>query len=129
MNTTISVTIGGQEYPGRIYQAGDGLLIHLPRVRAGLLDLPAPDPDLRAWRILAEAEEAFGVQSLARERAACGEWPRPQTVPDFLVWIEDEAANPPAEGGVAYLRALRGVAEELRALGFAPAPAPWEAAS
>ena len=129
MNTTISVTIGGQEYPGRIYQAGDGLLIHLPRVRAALLDLPAPDPDARAWRILAEAEEAFGAQSLARERAACGEWPRPQTIPDFLAWIEDEVANPPEEGGATYLRALRGVATELRQLGFVPAIAPWEAAS
>jgi hypothetical protein len=96
----------------------------------------APANLLQAWRILADAEEALGAKSMARERAACGNWPRPHTIPDFLMWLEDEAsiqeqqiADHPEEAGerMPYVQALRGLAEELRQLGFEPAPVPWTA--
>ncbi len=85
-------------------------------------------------RILAEAEEAFGLLSLIWERANAGNWDRPTSIPEYLFWLEDEARlqartlyddilffrqNEP------YVRALFGVAMELRTWGFTPALPPW----
>ena len=101
-------------------------------------DLPltrqVPGKIALAWRMLIEAQEALGVKSMARERAACGHWPAPHTIQDYLMWLEDEAsiqeqqsAGHPKEAAerASYTRALRGLAEELRELGFEPAPVPW----
>lgn len=92
---------------------------------------------LLAWRILAEAEEAFDAKSMACERAACGNWPSPSTIADYLMWLEDEARlqeqqigsdTPDGREQAAYARALSDLAKELRGLGFEPGPAPWAAA-
>jgi hypothetical protein len=80
-----------------------------------------------ANRILDEAEEAFGTRSLARERAACGNWESPVTVADYLLWVEDEAALQEELGeDLIYAKALRGIANEIRELGFEASPPPWE---
>ena len=83
-----------------------------------------------ANRILDEAEEAFGARSLARERAACpplGNWESPVTVADYLLWVEDEAALQEELGeDLIYAKALRGIADEIRALGIQASPPPWE---
>jgi len=85
-------------------------------------------------RILADAEEAFGLRSLILERATLGNWPRPVSIPEFLFWLEDEARLQAAQlyddilffdQQETYVRALFGVAMELRAWGFAPALPPW----
>lgn len=90
----------------------------------------------RAWRMLAEAEEAFSAKSMARQRAAYGNWPAPRSIPDYLMWLEDEtavqeqqAANHPEEAAerAPYAAALRGLAGELRQAGFTPTPVPWAA--
>ncbi len=92
------------------------------------------DVNARALRILDEADEAFDALSMAKERAANGGWPAPVTINDILFWLEDEAtiqeialnrSPQAAEMDKAYVRALRGVADELRELGFTPSPAPW----
>jgi hypothetical protein len=81
----------------------------------------------QANHILDEAEEAFGVRSLAKERAACGNWDPPETIADYLLWIEAEAAIQEELGeDPVYVRALQGVAGEMRTLGFEPSPPPWE---
>jgi hypothetical protein len=110
------------------------------KVWAQVCDTPGELPDAAACdttlacKILDEAEEAFDAKSMAEERAANGGWPKPVTVSDYLFWLEDEATiqedalnrNPhPAEMDEAYTRALRGVANELRELGFTPSPEPW----
>ena len=86
-----------------------------------------------AWQILQEAEDAFEALSVARERAANGEWPAPQSIPDFLMWIQDEweiqdrlVAESPKDSDLVYASALLDLVEELRALGFEPSPAPWQ---
>jgi hypothetical protein len=88
-----------------------------------------------ARRIMDEAEEAFAAKSMAEERALLGNWPRPQTVSDYLFWIADEAqfqeeiAKDQLEGGNdqrIYSQALHGLADELRDLGFIPSQATWE---
>jgi hypothetical protein len=98
-----------------------------------LPDTAACDTTL-AFKILEEAEEAFNAKSMANERAANGGWPKPTTISDYLFWLEDEAAiqedalngNLPAtDMDQAYTRALRGVANELRELGFRPSLEPW----
>lgn len=88
-----------------------------------------------AWQILHEAEEAFEAMSVARERAANGEWPAPQSISDFLMWIQDEweiqdrlVTECPKDGDLVYASALLNLVEELRALGFEPAQAPWQLA-
>lgn len=79
-----------------------------------------------ANRILDEAEEAFGARSLAMERAACGNWGQPETVADYLLWVEDEASiQEELDEDPVYIKALLGLAEEIRALGFEPSPPPW----
>jgi hypothetical protein len=99
-------------------------------------ELPDAEPGdtALAFKILDEAEEAFSAKSMAEERAAKGGWLAPITISDYLFWLEDEATlqedalnrNPhAAEMDEAYARVLRGVANELRALGFAPSPEPW----
>jgi len=86
-----------------------------------------------AWQILQEAEDAFDALSVARERAANGEWRAPQSIPDFLMWIQDEweiqdrlVAESPKDSDLIYASALLDLVEELRALGFEPSPAPWQ---
>lgn len=77
----------------------------------------------QANRILDEAEEAFSARSRAQERAASGIWGQPEKVADYLFWIEDEAGLEEERGNdPVYAKALQGVAEELRVLGFAPSP-------
>ena len=78
-----------------------------------------------AWQILHEAEEAFEAMSVARERAANGEWPAPHSIPGFLILIQDEweiqdrlVAECPKEGDLVYASALLNLVEELHALGF-----------
>lgn len=87
-----------------------------------------------ANRILDEAEEAFEARSMALRRALSGRWNLPEAIGDFLFWLEDEARMQEAgmhgypknaAGRDSYIRALRGVASELRELGFLPAPVPW----
>lgn len=89
-----------------------------------------------AWRMLAEAEEAFGAKSMALERSACGGWPTPRSVADFLMWLEDEAeiqqqqsADHPDEmtERLVYAAALSELAAELRGLSFEPSTPPWDA--
>jgi hypothetical protein len=97
----------------------------------GKIEKTIQDGDLvrlrRANCILDEAEEAFGARSLAEERAACGGWSLPETVADYLFWVADEAALQEELGeDLVYARALRGVADEIRALGFEASPEPWE---
>jgi len=86
-----------------------------------------------AWQILQEAEDAFEALSVARERAANGEWPEPQSIPDFLMWIQDEwdvqdhlVADSPKDSDLVYASALLDLVEELRALGFESSPVPWQ---
>ena len=80
-----------------------------------------------ANRILDEAEEAFGARSLARERAACGNWELPVTIADYLLWVEDETALQEELGeDRIYAKALRGIANEIRKLGFEASSPPWE---
>ena len=86
-----------------------------------------------AWQILHEAEDAFDALSVARQRAANGEWPAPQSIPDFLMWIQDEweiqdhlIADSQKDSDLVYASALLDLVEELRALGFEPSPAPWQ---
>ena len=83
----------------------------------------------QANRILDEAEEAFNARSRAQERATCENWGRPEKVVDYLFWIEDEAQlQEKLNGDRVYAKALQGVAQEIRALGFEPSPPPWERA-
>ena len=110
------------------------------KVWAQVCDTPGELPDAAAcdttlaFKILEEAEEAFNARSMAEERAANGGWPKPATVSDYLFWLEDEATiqedalnrSPRSdEMDEAYVQALRGVANELRELGFTPSPEPW----
>jgi hypothetical protein len=80
-----------------------------------------------AQAILDEAERSLGLKSLAQERAANGNWPNPETISDYLFWVEDEMSQ---QGGWPqnrrYANQLRKVAEGLRQLGFLPSIAPWE---
>ncbi len=86
-----------------------------------------------ALTILDEAEEAFQAKSMAEERALSENYPPPASIGDYLFWIENEAAlqqkkirlHPKgARRQQSYTRALRGIAGELRELGFIPSPAP-----
>ena len=88
-----------------------------------------------AWQILQEAEEAFQALSRARAHAANGDWPAPQSITDYMLWIQDEweiqnhlvAENDPVCDPV-YANALLNLAHELHALGFKPSPVPWQLA-
>ncbi len=122
------------EYNGSTYQFEGQVAFYLgPDNQVWALvgrveDLPDQVTDLaeKANRILDEAEEAFGARSLAVERASCGGWAAPQQIADFLFWLEDEAAVQEGSGeDKSYANALRGVANELRTLGFQPTAAPW----
>ena len=70
---------------------------------------------------------------MARQRAAEKHQPAPGTILDFLKHLEDEAeaqeeqaSDDPDEitGRKVYTTALRGLAQELRDLGFEPATQP-----
>lgn len=83
-----------------------------------------------AWRMLAEAEKAFGAKSMARQRAAEKRRPVPRAIPDFLRHLEEEAGAQEEQTGedtdeitgrMVYTSALRELAQELRNLGFKPA--------
>jgi len=123
------------EYDGSAYQFEGQVVFYLGpdnqvwALVGRLEELPdlIANPAEKANRILDEAEDAFEARSLARERAAAGGWDAPQTTPDFLFWLEDEAEVQESSGeDKAYAQALRGVANELRSLGFRPAPTPWQ---
>ena len=88
-----------------------------------------------AWQILQEAEDAFQAKSRARAHAANGDWPAPQSIADYMLWIQDEweiqnrlvTENDPVCDPV-YASALLNLVGELHALGFKPSPAPWQLA-
>jgi hypothetical protein len=88
----------------------------------------------KAWKVLIEANNELGVMDMARERAACGEWPQPETPGDYLAWIEDEATIQEEQAAaeidwipgafqerMTYANALRTVARKLRSLSVQPA--------
>lgn len=141
----VQLEINGAPHTGRAYRTQNGTLIYLPRLHtpsaAPIRDLLQVVPELNAFayevalRILDDAEEALGAKSMAQERAANGNWRQPANVADFLFWIEDEAtiqedqlriSTREARSRIHYTRALRGVANELRELGFVPSPPPWD---
>ena len=85
-------------------------------------------PEQLAWEIIREAEEAFDAISMAEEAAARDGLPQPQSIPEYLGWIEREAevqegllSSGPQNSDRVYAQALRELAEELRGLGFATA--------
>ena len=91
--------------------------------------------EIMAGRILDDAEQYLEARTVADERAAIGAWPAPQTISDYLFWIEDETqvqtdrirsiAIEERKSQEAYARALAGVAIELRGWGFEPSLPPW----
>ena len=99
--------------------------------------MPVGFADLSAemgHRILADAEEAFGIRSLILERSATGNWPRPVSIPEYLFWLETETRLQAGQlyndilfyrQNEPYVRALFGIVMELRAWGFTPALPPW----
>jgi len=82
---------------------------------------PSTQHQIAAWRILVEAEEAFGAMRLASRRSAAQKQPPPESIADYLFWIEDSAGVQQTQN---LARALQGVAAELRRLGFTPSPQP-----
>jgi len=84
-------------------------------------------------QILEMAERDCQAVSMAKERAAYGEWPPPQTPGDLLAWIEDEAEiqlqqgidNPGERQRLPYARRLRHWAAMLKGAGVSPAKLPW----
>jgi hypothetical protein len=184
----IQIEINGDPYQGTAYQAGNGILIHLPGVQSpyasafealfqplpgdrlsggfieagewdgkafpfegdllfglgpdgavwakvceSLQELPVveavDEKTSCAWRILAEADEAFELKSTVIERAAGSNRLAPSTIPDYLMLIEEEvdiqqkaaARLPETSQRMILVRALQGIASELRELGFTPA--------
>jgi len=82
-------------------------------------------PTQLAWDILREAEEAFEALSVAQEAAENAGLPQPESIPEYLWWIEREAslqesllANDPKNYDRVFAQALRDLAAELRRLGF-----------
>ncbi len=82
-------------------------------------------PNQLAWEILREAEEAFDALSMVKDAAEDAGLPQPQSVPEYLGWIEREAAlqesllaNDPENYDRVYAQALRDLAAELRGLGI-----------
>ena len=82
-------------------------------------------PTQLAWEILREAEEAFEVLSMAQEAAERDGLSEPQSIPEYLVWIDRQAAqeesvlaNDPENYDRVYAQALRDLAAELCGLGF-----------
>lgn len=83
--------------------------------------IPSTQHQIAAWRILVEAEDAFGAMRLASRRSAAQKMPPPESIADYLFWIEDSAG---AQQTQTVVRALQGVAAELRQLGFTPSAQP-----
>lgn len=90
--------------------------------------------DKTAEAILSAAEARAGLVSMAQERAACGEWPTPETPADFLFWIEDEeqiqrdlaeARPEEAEERAPYADLLHHYAALLRQAGVWPSCPVW----
>ena len=82
-------------------------------------------PTQHAWEILGEAEEAFEALSMAQEAADNAGLPRPESISEYLGWIEREASlqenllvDDPGNYDRVYAQALRDLAAELRRLGF-----------
>ena len=85
-------------------------------------------PTQLAWEILREAEEAFEALSIAQEAAENVGLPQPESIPEYLWWIEREASlqeslfvNDPENYDRVYAQALRDLAAELRGLGLSTA--------
>jgi hypothetical protein len=78
----------------------------------------------RAWRILAEADEAFGIKNMAYERVARSNRLAPNNIPDYLMFIKNEAEIqgkaaaklPAASKRMVLVKALEGISSELREL-------------
>jgi hypothetical protein len=94
-----------------------------------------PTPETLAWAILTEAEATDAIKSMVEERAGCGNLPTPDSINDYLFWIEDEAeiqeaqleTSPDETDRPPHLVLLRELAGRLRDLGFTP-DAPPQAA-
>ena len=92
------------------------------------------DEQPRAWKILLRASD---IVDGILDRAACGEWPLPETPADFLAWIDDERQiqedfladdiheDERSQRG-AYVRRLGEIFRELRDAGITPSRLPWE---
>jgi hypothetical protein len=85
-------------------------------------------PTQLAWEILGEAEEAFEALSNTQESAENAGLPQPESIPEYLWWIEREASlqeslldNDPENYDRVYAQALRDLAAELSSLGFSTA--------
>lgn len=82
-------------------------------------------PTQLAREFLWEADEAFEALSIAQEAAENAGLPQPESIPEYLWWIEREASlqeslpdNDPETYDRVYTQALRDLAAELRRLGF-----------
>jgi hypothetical protein len=80
-------------------------------------------------------QELDEVKEIIRDRAACGEWPLPETPAELLAWIEDEAEiqeqqlkdHPNEDDRAPYIKVLRAITAHMRASEIEPAKLPWEA--
>jgi len=86
-------------------------------------------PEEIALEILQQAEDTDFLMSMARDRAACGNFPLPETPGVYLFWFEDEAEiqeaqaetyPDEAEQRLQYAAVLREAAGRLRDLGYEP---------
>lgn len=95
------------------------------------------EPETRerhARRILQGYENSDGIVSTIKDRAACGEWPIPETIEEQLAWILDEAnvqidqviANPGEINRLDYASVLFHIVYTLTDMGFVPALLPWQ---
>jgi len=82
-------------------------------------------PTQLAWEILREAEEAFEALSMAQEAAENAGLPQPDSIPEYVGWIERQAAheesllaNDLENYDRVYAQALRDLVAELSDLGF-----------
>ncbi len=81
-----------------------------------------------AWKILQEADEAFDAIRMAQDAAKAVGATQPQSIPEYLVWIEREAIaqvelleSHSPDGYRTYAAALKELSRELRDLGFSSA--------
>lgn len=94
------------------------------------------DANLETIQTILSAWEAhLGILTTVQDRAACGDWPQPETADDYLFWVEAEAqtqeeqinglSGMELDATIQYTGHLRQMAAQLRALGVKPSPAPW----
>ena len=90
--------------------------------------------------VIGEAEARDGLVSMMQDRAACGEWPIPESPEDMLAWFEDEAKIQDDSAGFfsqrgnnedsnvhsRFARAIRETCLQLRNLGVKPSVLPWD---